>query len=537
MSRSSSALCALVLPLFSLAQGTFQQTYDWDYQGTLLGGTPKALLKVSDGYLVGGNAFGSLFGAGLMHTDEAGVPTWNRSYDITGDGFGEGSISTMLALPDGGFIVAGAAPALFYARVDAAGTMLWAKRIAGNFNIATDLLLLADGNILFTGKRQGNAYDAFVIKADLDSTVIWSQFYGTETENSEFFTSVVETPDNGFLCLGYRNHLTQYMDLLLTKLDANGAVEWSTRYGSSEIFTLLYSDDIRATADGNYVLTGTSYVALSALNPDNVVEPIVMKVDPMGVLLWSNKLSALPALGGQGITNDHVRNRIMPDGTMMLLLTSVDQPSTGLQLVHADASGIPLNAINLRNNTVPSYVTAMALLPDNSVALAGYNNPGTYVSSTFLTHTDETGHTACNDTASTSVAVAFEPPTNAGGVVASACTFTYTDITPATPAVVVVVHHACSGTGIHDLAAQQPTLTLYPNPASTNVQVRLEGLPTSGSTVVLFDATGAVVRTMAMGDSMAYLDVQDLSPGIHLVRWMGKDGRMAQAKLLVLGAR
>ena len=62
MSRSSSALCALVLPLFSLAQGTFQQTYDWDYQGTLLGGTPKALLKVSDGYLVGGNAFGSLFG-------------------------------------------------------------------------------------------------------------------------------------------------------------------------------------------------------------------------------------------------------------------------------------------------------------------------------------------------------------------------------------------------------------------------------------------------------------------------------------------
>ncbi|MBK6371548.1 MAG: T9SS type A sorting domain-containing protein [Flavobacteriales bacterium] len=267
-----------------------------------------------------------------------------------------------------------------------------------------------------------------------------------------------------------------------------------------------------------------SCVALSALNPDNVVEPIVMKVDPMGVLLWSNKLSALPALGGQGITNDHVRNRIMPDGTMMLLLTSVDQPSTGLQLVHADASGIPLNAINLRNNTVPSYVTAMALLPDNSVALAGYNNPGTYVSSTFLTHTDETGHTACNDTASTSVAVAFEPPTNAGGVVASACTFTYTDITPATPAVVMVVHHACSGTGIHDLAAQQPTLTLYPNPASTNVQVRLEGLPTSGSTVVLFDATGAVVRTMAMGDSMAYLDVQDLSPGIHLVRWMGRTG-------------
>lgn len=78
--------------------------------------------------------------------------------------------------------------------------MLWAKRIAGNFNIATDLLLLADGNILFTGKRQGNAYDAFVIKADLDGTVIWLQFYGTESENSEFFTSVVETPDNGFLC-------------------------------------------------------------------------------------------------------------------------------------------------------------------------------------------------------------------------------------------------------------------------------------------------------------------------------------------------
>ncbi|MBK6371570.1 MAG: T9SS type A sorting domain-containing protein [Flavobacteriales bacterium] len=148
-----------------------------------------------------------------------------------------------------------------------------------------------------------------------------------------------------------------------------------------------------------------------------------------------------------------------------------------------------------------------------------------------MTHTDETGHTACNDTASTAF-VALEPPTNAGGVVASACT-TYRHHS-GHPAVVVVVPRMLR----HDVkpGAQQPTLT-SPEPASTNVQVRSGGLPTSGSTVVLFDATGAVVRTMAMGDSMAYLDVQDLSPGIHLVRWMGKDGRMAQAKLLVLGAR
>ncbi|MBK6371547.1 MAG: hypothetical protein IPF64_17510 [Flavobacteriales bacterium] len=104
--------------------------------------------------------------AGLMHTDEAGVPTWNRSYDITGDGFGEGSISTMLALPDGGFIVAGAAPALFYARVDAAGTMLWAKRIAGNFNIATDLLLLPMATSSLPASAKATPTMRSVIKAD-----------------------------------------------------------------------------------------------------------------------------------------------------------------------------------------------------------------------------------------------------------------------------------------------------------------------------------------------------------------------------------
>ncbi len=535
MSRSSTALCALVLPLLSLAQGGFQQTYDWDYQGTAIGSRPQALLKVSDGYVLGGPAFGSLFGVGLMHTDEAGLPTWNKAYDITGDGFGEGSIGAMVQLPDGGYVVAGAAPELFYGRVDAGGNMLWAQRIQGTFNFATQLLLLSDGNILFTGKRQGNAYDAFVIKTDLDGTIAWSQFYGTGTEDSEFFTSVLETPDNGFLCLGYRNHQTQYMDLLLTKLDANGAVEWSKRYGSSEIFTLLYSDDIRATADGNYVLTGTSFVALGALNPNNVVEPIVMKVDPSGAVLWSNKLSALPALGGQGITNDHVFNRILPDGTMQLLLTTADAPATGMKLVHTDASGAPLSANNLGYNAVPSFARSMALLPDGSVALAGYHNPGTYVSSTFLTRTDALGHTACNDSLSGATAAAFDLPTNPGGVVASPCTFAYTNIAPATTNLLVDAHNACSGTGIHALDAQgKPTLTLQPNPASTTVRVNLEGLPAgTASTLAVIDITGAVVRTFTVRNSTMLLDVQGLTPGIYLVRWMGTDGRTAQIKMVV----
>ncbi|MEO5584007.1 MAG: T9SS type A sorting domain-containing protein [Flavobacteriales bacterium] len=540
MQRTTIAFCALLLPLLSLAQGTFQQNYDWMNQGTAYNNALSSVRKTSDGYLLGGGSQGEAFGAGLMHTDENGLPIWNKTYDINGDGFGAGDITNILPLPGGGCIVAGTGPELFYARVDADGEMLWAKRIPGNYNFATGLMLLSDGNILFSGKRQGNAYDAFLIKADLDGTVIWSQFYGTETENSEFFTSIVETPDHGFLCWGYRNHQTQYMDLLLAKLDANGTVEWSKLYGSSTIFTNLYSDDIRATADGNYVLTGSSFVALTVLNPTNTIEPLVLKVDPTGELLWSNKLDSVLSATGLGVTNFHVHNAILPDGSMRVLLSSVNVPSTGMQLIHADAMGLPLSANNLRNTQYSEYAKDMELLPDGSVAVTGYNHTGTAVASSFLMRTDPSGHTACNDSASTTNGHAFELPSGAGGVVASACTFSYTDITPAVTLNTVDAHNTCSGVGIHTAGILSlPTLSLQPNPANDVVRVSMEGLPAGAvSSVMVFNATGALVRTLTMeGSSTGLLNVQDLTPGIYMVRWNCTDGRSAQRKLTVVGAR
>ncbi|MBK8531115.1 MAG: hypothetical protein IPL64_04385 [Flavobacteriales bacterium] len=153
MSRSSSARYAHCMPCSALPKAPSTD---------LRLGLPKApcwaarpgLLKVSDGYLVGGNAFGSLTRAGLMHADEAERATWNPSYDITGDGFGEGSISTMLALPDGSFIVAGATGAVLCPVPDAAGTMLSGRSGSRELQHRHRPAAAPDGNILFTGKRQ-----------------------------------------------------------------------------------------------------------------------------------------------------------------------------------------------------------------------------------------------------------------------------------------------------------------------------------------------------------------------------------------------
>lgn len=532
MIRLSALLSACVLPLLGLAQGSFQEQYDWDNGGFPQGGVLHSVQKTSDGFLLGGAAQGSGYGVSLMHTDEAGVPTWNKNYDINGDGFGTGAITTTLPLPDGGFIVAGDAPQLFYARVDADGTMIWAKRIDGTFNFATDLLLTSDGNILFTGKRQGNAYDAFVIKADLDGTVIWSNFYSTATENSEFFTSVVETPDNGFLCLGYRNYNTTYMDLLLVKLDADGAVQWSKLLGSSAVFTWLYSDDIRATADGNFVLTGTSFVALSALNPNNTFDPLMVKVNAEGSVLWSNKLDPVPSTGGMGVTNDHLFNRVLPDGSMMALVNSAGATTRGMQLVHVDAQGVPLGANNLRNAQAYENANDMLLLEDGSLAVTGYNNLGFGPSSSFLMRTDALGLTACNDSATTTSATAFGMPANPGGVTASPCTFTYTDITPATTSETVSVRNSCSDVGISTAVLPQPMLSVQPNPANTEVRFSINGVEGSRATVELIGAHGAVVRTLAVSGT-SVVDVQDLPTGFYMVRWTSADGRTAHTKLMV----
>ena len=512
-------LLGIVLPCFVLAQAGFQQQYSREEFGAPQGGTPYAVVSTSDGFALGAQAPGSLYGVCLLRTDPSGTPTSVRTYDMSLDGYGQGAITAMVQLPDGGFIVAGAAPQLFFGRINADGSVAWAQSVAGSYNFATEIILTSDGNFVFTGKRQGNAYDAFVIKADLAGGIIWSSFYGSAVENSEFFTSIVETPDGGFLAYGYWNYNLYYMDLLAVKLDAAGGVQWSKRYGPTEVNTYLLSDRISPTADGGYVLTGTKNVY-----PTNTFEPLVMKIDAAGSVVWSRKWEALTSTSGLGVTNFHVLHRIMPDQSMLVLLGAVGYPSTSMQLVHADATGSPLSSVSIRHLELVERATDMVLLPGGAAALCGYYHTGTYVASSFLITTDAQGNSACNDSASTTAAVNFDLPVEDGGMTASPCAFVYTGLTPAVTDITIDHLNTCAAIGVPEpIELSVNAITVSPSPAADGVRITLAStLP--GTALELVDPSGKVVRTVPVnGRASILLERNGLSSGLYLVRWSGSD--------------
>ena len=72
-------------------------------------------------------------------------------------------------------------------------------------------------------------------------------------------------------------------------------------------------------------------------------------------------------------------------------------------------------------------------------------------------------------------------------------------------------------TGIATAEAQPAALRLYPNPASSYVNV--SGLSANGGTVQIFDVAGRLVLSVeSSGEETRTIDISGLAPGLHYVR-------------------
>jgi hypothetical protein len=125
-----------------------------------------------------------------------------------------------------------------------------------------------------------------VFKAELD----WSKTIGGSSEEST--NSVVATSDGGILILGYTNSYDgdivkshDLVDVLLTKVDANGNLIWTKTIGGS---LNDYGMSIIASTDGNYVIAGYSASSNGDV-PGNVGQHdfYIAKITEQGNIIWS----------------------------------------------------------------------------------------------------------------------------------------------------------------------------------------------------------------------------------------------------------
>ncbi len=119
---------------------------------------------------------------------------------------------SIIALPDGGFAVAGYTWSddpggwdAWVLRLDRTGRMLWRKTFGGpKTYIAESIIALPDGGFAVAGRTRSKGagdLDAWILRLDRTGRIFWDKTFGGP--ESDEASSIVALPDGGFAVAGY----------------------------------------------------------------------------------------------------------------------------------------------------------------------------------------------------------------------------------------------------------------------------------------------------------------------------------------------
>jgi len=219
----------------------------------------------------------------LADLSEAG-PNWARLYGATVTS----EFDAVHQTADGGYIVLGTAYSFgaggtdwWCLKLDALGNIVWQKTFGGvKDEYAWAVEVTADGGCLIVGRTAsfgaGNG-DAWCLKLDASGNVAWQKTYGGA--GGDAFYDVRATADGGYVLAGGTGSFgAGNGDAWCVKLDAAGNVLWQRAYGSPGD---EYALSVGTTADGGYILAG----GIDLLMTD-IYDAWCLKLDSAGNVLW-----------------------------------------------------------------------------------------------------------------------------------------------------------------------------------------------------------------------------------------------------------
>lgn len=156
-------------------------------------------------------------------------------------------------------------------------------------------------------------YDYWIVQLDENGTVLWEHTFGGDLD--DYLKAIIQTPDGGYLLCGYsysgitgNKTSPSYggADYWILKLNNLFEIEWQQSYGGKNEDLL---SGIAKTADGGYLLGGTSYSGVSGVKTEPVsgkADYWVIKTDNKGDIEWQNAIggSRRDWLYAMGNTND-----------------------------------------------------------------------------------------------------------------------------------------------------------------------------------------------------------------------------------------
>ena len=260
------------------------------------------ILPTDGGFLLGGNSSSGISGdksvtnlgesdIWIVKVDANGNKLWDRAYG--GSGFDY--LNTIVATPDGGFLLGGGSDSnkgndksedgrgygdFWVLKIDKDGNKRWDKTFGGDFpeEIAGIAVLPENKGYLLAGTSSSSPSpdrtaplkgegDYWVIQIDPDGNKRWDKSYGGPTYQG--LTGIVPTSDGKFVLVGLswsnaggdksenvRGSGYDYSDYWLVKIDEEGTKIWDKTIGGDNEDTPASGV---ATADGGVVVAGISF--------------------------------------------------------------------------------------------------------------------------------------------------------------------------------------------------------------------------------------------------------------------------------------
>ncbi|HCN19182.1 MAG: hypothetical protein A2060_06015 [Planctomycetes bacterium GWA2_50_13] len=190
---------------------------------------------------------------------------------------------------DGGYVVLGGAANVasggytdcWLMKLDSKGNVQWFATFGGNTSdIGNSVYQTSDGGYAVAGYQvlEENHADAWLLKVDANGIVQWQKSYGGD-EGDDFFNSVEQTSDNGYILVGGTwSDNGGDSDGWALKLNSQGQVEWEQDFGGDN-HDFIYS--VEQTKDGGYVAVGKTSSSGAGLTNGWMV-----RINALGQVQW-----------------------------------------------------------------------------------------------------------------------------------------------------------------------------------------------------------------------------------------------------------
>ena len=194
----------------------------------------------------------------VMKIDPDGNLVWNKNYGTPGIE----SAYDIVQTPDGGYIFVGnnqnPTANIYFVKLDASGNEQWQNTLTSSATSEGSVIQsTSDGGYIVSGYTLDQTFgmQGYLVKVDDKGQEQWAKSYGGE--HVDYFSSVVQTADNGYLAVGSINQYFSiqhtYDDIWLEKTDSQGNEQWRKRLGGA-----LNDDgyDVIKTKEGGYAIIG-----------------------------------------------------------------------------------------------------------------------------------------------------------------------------------------------------------------------------------------------------------------------------------------